>query len=108
LVAVEQVRGVVGDDVLLGRDLAEAVAVVPGRAVFVAERDAEEQLEVVGNVQNIADGVGVEAQHGLRDSAQAPSGQGGQEGLGVHADVAAHAHAVTEDGSEEHGHVGAP
>jgi Obg family GTPase CgtA len=69
LLLVKETGGVVQDDTLLQRGPFHAEAV--GRRGFVggAEGDSEQQLEVCGDVQELADGVGVEPEHGLRDAA---------------------------------------
>lgn len=40
------------------------------RRVSHAEGDAEQQLELRGDIQELADGVGVDAEYGLRDAGQ--------------------------------------
>lgn len=71
------------------------------RRVSHAEGDAEQQLELRGDIQELADGVGVDAEYGLRDAGQPPGRQREQEVLRIHADVAGRPYPVAERRHEQ-------
>ena len=83
------------------RRLVDPVAIGGGRLVGIAERDAEQHLQRRIDAQQLADRVGVEAEHRLRYAAKSVRRQRQQQRLSVHSDVASHSHIVAKGRHEQ-------
>lgn len=99
-------RGPVQDHALRKRSSSHAEAVHGCGPIGHAEGDAEQKLELLGNVEELADDRGVEPERGLRNAVESTGRQREQEVRRVHADVAGDTHPVAERRHEEEGDMG--
>src|SRR6218665_3921925 len=81
--------------------LLDSVAVCWRGRVWRAKGDAEQHLQRWLDTQHLPNGVGVEPEHRLWNPTEPVGGEREKKRLGVHADIAGHAHVVAHAGHEE-------